>query len=199
MAKDLLENFIRNNKEDFDTLEPSGDLWNRIAVNSQEKQSSSNEKITRKISIGHFKWIARVAAAVLIFIGSYYFHDFRSRNNQIADQSTQEIVNSQLYSTLMEAEFYYTAQIGKEKERLYQLTAGNSLVREEIQNELKELDEEFRELKEDLKDNADNEDIIAAMIQNYRLKLRILQDMMLQLQEDKKVKNTNDEIKRIQI
>ena len=70
-------------------------------------------------------------------------------------------------------------------------------MREEIQNELKELDKEFRLLKEDLKDNADNEEIIAAMIQNYRLKLSILQDMMFQLQEVKKEKENKDEIKLI--
>jgi hypothetical protein len=198
MTKDNLENFIRNNRDDFDTIEPSSDLWNGIAGKINIEQETITLRKVKRIHMTQLNWVTKIAAAVLIFIGSYYFHDFRSNSKQIALQNTEES-NPQLYNTLMEAEYYYTAQIGKEKEKLYHLTAGNSIVREEIQDELKELDIEFRELKEDLKDNADNEDIITAMIQNYRLKLRILQDMMLQLQQDKKVKNTDDEIKRIQI
>ncbi len=199
MTNDKLENFIRNNRDEFDELTPSPELWNGIVTRGENSISEPEEAKTKVIGINYLKWATRVAAAIIIFSGSYYFHDYRSNQQQIAQENSANSVNSELYNTLMEAEYYYTAQIGLEKEKLYYLTVGNTVVREEIQNELKELDKEFRDLKEDLKDNADNEDIIAAMIQNYRLKLGILQDMMLQLQQDKKVKNTNNEIKRIQI
>jgi len=190
MTKDALEQYIIDNKEDFDELEPSAKLWKRI------EKVEEKPKISR-YSIQPLKWAARIAAAIFIFIGSYYYHDYRNERNQLSQTKSNE--SNQLYSTFIEAEYYYTAQIGVETDKFYKLAAGNSILREEIQNELEELDNEFNELKEDLKDNADNEEIIAAMIQNYRLKLSILQDMMMQLQQIKKEKHTNDEIDLIQI
>jgi hypothetical protein len=190
MTKDKLEQYILDNRDEFDTLEPSEHIWSNIVT-------ETNKPKQKTFVIPQVKWITRIAAAILIFIGSYYFHDYRSQQALISQTNSESNEGSQLYNTLLEAEYYYSAQIGVETEKLYQLTAGNSIVRDEVQNELKELDEEFRLLKEDLKDNADNEDIIAAMIQNYRLKLSILQDMMFQLQEVKKEKETTDEIKLI--
>jgi len=46
-----------------------------------------------------------------------------------------------------------------------------------------ELDEVYEELKEDLKDNASNPEVIEAMILNYRVKLEVLEDLLNQLKE----------------
>jgi hypothetical protein len=45
------------------------------------------------------------------------------------------------------------------------------------------MDKVFEELKEDLRDNAANEEVIEAMIQNYRLKLDILEEMLYRLKQ----------------
>jgi|GEM_PF-314434 len=199
MTKDRLENYIKDHREEFDVIEPSPDLWNAISGNQMSVEMPSVKSNRKAIRLNSMKWITRLAAGMLIFLASYYVHDYRSSQKLIAESNESSLKNSSLYNTLLEAEYYYTAQIGLEKEKLYALTVGNSPVREEIQDELKELDREFNALKEDLKDNVDNEDIIAAMIQNYRLKLNILQDMMMQLQDDKKVKSSDNETKRINI
>ena len=190
MSKDKLEQYIINNKEEFDTLEPSKGLWEGI---------SKIEPKPKKLDRPYFSWAMRVAATIIIFIGSYYFHDYRSQNRQTASFNSASNTDNKLYHELIEAEYYYTAQIGTETERFYQLAGGNKMLREEIQTELEELDNEFNTLKNDLRDNADNEEIIAAMIQNYRLKLRILQDMMNQLQQGKKENTNKDENNLIQI
>ena len=51
-----------------------------------------------------------------------------------------------------------------------------------------ELDSTYAQLKLDLKDNVANEQIIEAMIQNYRIKLQILEKMLDHL---KAMKNNN--------
>ena len=61
-----------------------------------------------------------------------------------------------------------------------------------MNNELGELDGILRELKEDLNDDADNQEVVEAMMQNYMLKLEILEDMLEQIKA-KKEKNNNDE------
>ncbi len=203
MNNDRLENYIRDHRDEFDSIEPSEDLWGAIVAQkaNMDKSDDSHETSPKKIQLyrkGMLKWTSRIAAAVIIFIASYYFHDYQNDREMIA-KNNQEMENSQLYNTLMEANFYYTSQINQEKERLYSLTVGNSTLRNEIQQELDELDKEFNKLKDDLNDNVDNEEIIAAMIQNYRLKLSILQDVMVQIQNENRENISDDETKRIEI
>jgi hypothetical protein len=97
--------------------------------------------------------------------------------------SKKSEVNSPIVRELIEAEAYYTSQIDMRKEEVFRLTASNPEVRHEINNEMIDLDRVYTELKEDLKDNADNEEVIEAMIQNYRLKLDILEEMLVRLKQ----------------
>ncbi|MEZ5084429.1 MAG: hypothetical protein R2750_13440 [Bacteroidales bacterium] len=96
----------------------------------------------------------------------------------------------------MEAEMFYTSKINSTKEELFQLSGHDSEFIKEIDFDLKELDHVFEELKKDLKDNTDNEEVIEAMIQNYRLKLTILEEMLMQVSKssDKNENKNNHEI-----
>ena len=58
--------------------------------------------------------------------------------------------------------------------------------------DMEELDEVYNELKEDLKDNASNPEVIEAMILNYRVKLEILEDLLNQLKEKENQDYEND-------
>ena len=184
MKTDKLEKFVRDHRDEFDDLEPSPALWEKI-----------NPKQPKVIHIDWKRVMIRVAAVVVIFISSYYFHDFVQNRNSEKNLAADEAVSKdrEKYSELMEAEMYYTSMIDSKKEEIFMLAASEPQLREEITNELVELDEDFRNLKEDLNDNADNEEVIAAMIQNYRLKLRILEETLEQLQQSNNEKSTDNE------
>jgi hypothetical protein len=49
---------------------------------------------------------------------------------------------------------------------------------------MKLLDEEYKSLKNDLKDDADSEEVINAMIEYYRLKLEMLGKILLEIQKN---------------
>jgi hypothetical protein len=52
------------------------------------------------------------------------------------------------------------------------------------------------EIKKDLKDNISNQDVVEALIQNYRIKIRILEDMLtvLKANENNPEKKKSHEI-----
>jgi len=77
-----------------------------------------------------------------------------------------------------EAELFYQQQIDNMTVMVKQVTDD-----EEILYDLEEMDKAFAELKEDLKDNADNAEVIEAMMNHYRLKLQILEQMLEEIQE----------------
>jgi len=186
MKTDKLEKFVIENRNQFDTMEPSPDLWEKIKPSQ-----------TKKIDINWTRMLIRAAAVVVIFVSSYIFFDYIINKNQepvIAEVEANDPEDIRTYQELMEAEYYYTSMIENRKEEFIRLTGNNAPLRKEITIELKELDKVYRELKEDLKDNADNEEVVVAMIQNYRLKLEILEEILLQLQPANE--NTKDDEKK---
>ena len=188
MKPDRLEKFILENRNDFDDQVPSPDSWNKIKENIRP--------------IRNINWTARlvrVAAAIVIFVSSYIFIDYTFNKNNgkegYADQTESEVYEN--IPVLVEAQVYYSGQIRSMETEVYRIAGENSPIREEINAEFEDLDKVFVELKADLKDDAANEEVIEAMIQNYRIKLQILEEILYQLKnaeeqniedhEDKKV------------
>ena len=143
----------------------------------------------------NFKTILiRVAAVVIIFVASWFFHDqFQNGNinKSLIDNSETENEEAENIQVLMEAEVFYTSQINTAKNEITKLAGDNNLLIEEINFDMVELDNVFEELKNDLKDNSDNEEVIGAMIQNYRIKLEILKEILVQLKKTQK-SDTNE-------
>ena len=164
----------------------------------------------------------QAAAAILLFVGAYFFHDFMQgdikkygiavKNNQkleiqnqqiiekkeekpastvklVADNNEEKkennikhknILKKQLNfenKELVEADAYYAEIIKKKKAEIFNCTADNPDVKKEINNEFGQLDKAFKALQNDLKENVDNSQVIEAMIQNYRMKLEVLEYM----------------------
>ncbi len=184
MKTDKLEKFILENRESFDTQVPSQDVWEKI------------KKPERKSISLNWKTIAfRAAAVVVIFVSSYYFHDFMNNKTTsvVAESNSFMIEENPLYKNLIEAELYYSAEINYKKQEFFRLTNNSPALQKAISMELSDLDVLFKELKEDLNDNADNHEVIEAMIQNYRIKLEILEDMLNQIKPEQK-NNNHEEI-----
>lgn len=176
MNRDKLEKFILDHRSEFDEFEPDASLFRGVK--------------TRKSVLIPSQWKSiawKAAAAVAIFIASYFFHDWMNVPVAVpmAETSGDYGEPSEIFKILVEAEMYYTSQIDSRKEEFYELSSGNPGVREEIDYELVVLDSIYAELKHDLKDNAANEEVIEAMIQNYRIKLNILEDVLMQMREAK--------------
>jgi len=177
MKTDKLEKFVIDNRNDFDDLEPSPAIWDKI-----------QKKEPKKLELNWTRILVRAAAVVVIFVSSYIFIDFINKQNTdivFAETETMDPEDALIYQDLREAEFYYSSMIEQRKEEFYHLAGNNSPLRNDINMELSELDNIFRELKEDLNDNADNEEVVVAMILNYRLKLEILEEILLQLEPAK--------------
>ena len=89
---------------------------------------------------------------------------------------------------------YYSSEIQFKKQELFQLTINTPEIQKSINAELEELDNLFVQLKEDLGDQANNDEVIEAMIQNYRIKLEILNQMLQQIKTKNRKNNNHEEI-----
>jgi hypothetical protein len=84
---------------------------------------------------------------------------------------------------LIEAQYYYQTQI----DQMMTQVKGQAPQAEAFED-IARLDEAFEELKADLNDDVQNEEVVAAMIDNYRLKLKILERILEEI-EDKDYEN----------
>jgi len=81
---------------------------------------------------------------------------------------------------LTEIESYYESEISY-KTSLVKSQIGDPT----ILQDLEAMDQAFSELKADLKENVDNEEVILAMMENYQLKLQILEEILGELEKEK--------------
>lgn len=154
---DPLKQYIDSNRSDFEVFpfdEEAG--WEEIAARVQVKSKSR-----------FFKPWMYVAASVLL-VGIFGIAVLKS-GNQTSPYSAE----------VMEAKNYYQQMVDSKillvKERVND---------QELFRDLEAMDAAFAELENDLKDDVDNEEVVAAMIDNYRLKLRILEKILEELDQE---------------
>ena len=166
--KDRLEKFISDNRDQFDLFEPDDGLWSGI---------ESGEKQKRSFRIGWKAVIWRAAAVLIIFGASFVLQEFlHQRRSLVSDREEDRILRE--IPELQEAEFYYTSLLDEKIRLIQPLIAKNPELGATLQEDLSELDSIYKELRKDLRDNIANDEVVEAMIQNYMLKIQILEDLL---------------------
>ena len=165
---DRLEDFVRQHREEFDHRQPDPSVWLKI--------NPENMPLTRERK--PLRWLRIAAAIALIFAGSSAGIWFLT-----GDRAGKADMAGEIYVELQETEKYYTAMVAERYEELQPYLAKDPVAGEMLSADMEELDQVYRELKADLKDNVANPEVIEAMILNYRVKLEILEDLLMQLKE----------------
>lgn len=163
-----LEDFMRDNRDDFDSRLPSPDLWDKI-----ESQLEKEEKKSRKISF--WKVSAAVAAVlVLAFVGTFMLQSENPYQNY-ANVADPELRN------LLETEAYYSEKVSNQMNEINKCYHIFPELKNDIESDLNELDDMYDELKNDLNENLYNREVIEAMIQNNRLRLKMVDRVLEQI------------------
>lgn len=161
--RDRLKEYMEDNHDAFDTIEVPKATWDKI-------ENSLHGGKNRRISIIKYASIVSAASIVLFVI---YF----ALGNKVT--SSETVANN----GLSETELYYSNKVNQKRAQVYTMSTNYPELKTEMDNDLAELDTIMLELKKDLDDNVDNAEVIDAMIQNYRLKLVILEDIMAFLEQ----------------
>jgi len=178
--KDSLENFISENRESLDQIEPSDKLWSKIEESiDDKKRPGTNWKLV----------IRNVAAVVVIFFSSYFVLEYvHYKKNPAGNQFG---INNKI-PQLTEAEAYYTHQVNYKMAEVGRLLEKHPDLAEELKADFNQIDSLNSDLKSDLQDNVSNQEIVEVLIQNYRIKLEILENLLEQLSVNHEHKNNNN-------
>jgi hypothetical protein len=160
------DEFLMQNRAAFDNDEPPMDMWERIADKAQI-DSKAGHKPTWMRAIRY------AAAVAVVVLGTTLTLNYLKARNA---KAVEPIVA--LDCEVNEAAAYYEQQILAKQQVVFNLTANQPAVKEGIEHDLAGLDSALVQLKRDLKENISNAEVIEAMIQNYRLKLAILEEVL---------------------
>jgi uncharacterized membrane protein YhiD involved in acid resistance len=172
--KDQMKAYFDRNREEFDDAQPP-DLWGAI-----EKKLPEERKEVKMVPL---RVVWQVAAGVAILIGAAWVFSLGDSDlDSLASEDrrnipTQQVVNE--YPELQEAGIYYQTKIDAagEELRAYALD-------EEDYESIKILEDELDALRESLGNEPDDKQVVEAMIQIYRFKLDLMQDLLKQLKNE---------------
>lgn len=170
---DRLEKFIVENRTEFDKAVPSLKVWAAI-----DRELESPRKVRFRLM-----YTLRIAAAVavLLFVGGlggvYFFQ-----------QDQPSISLAEIAPEYGELEQFYNVQVN---ERLNELATYRQV--DAVASDLRQLDQILNDLRKELQDApaGSEEQIVQAMIKNYKIKLEILERVL------EKVQSTNQETLKI--
>jgi hypothetical protein len=181
---DKLEEYIRKNREDLDKYDPSPDVWKRIRKNFRSGK--------REIII----WLSAAAMIVVIFGTAALFYVAKERENYFLNKRDASLFIMKSNPELIESEIYYNNLINQLYNEATPLLTRYPDIEKELLTDMSQLDSICADIKKDLKDNIDNQEVIEALITNYRIKTRILEDMLdvLRQNENNTEKNRDNAI-----
>lgn len=187
--QDPWKKLIDQNREEYDSREPK-DLWASIEDKLDDQPKAKEVKMVPL-------WkVYRVAAILIMALTAGYFliNDSEKPEEIRVAQTSDEDDASLAYSEeFIEAENYYTAEIDQKMSELMDLVDDESLI-----EEVNLLRDEFDELKKEMGDHVNDQRIVEAMIQNYRLRLNLLKEMLGEMKKETTgIKNRNYETNAI--
>lgn len=211
MKEDKLEKYIRDNRKEFDDAEPPDGVWNNISGNLEKKEHRKipwlriSWQVAAAVIVFFTAWYlkdamqSRHTANTVAARKSIQLHPVVKINkqNNLPEQNqtgnysnaainnpvkieTQE--NDTLPSEILEATQYYAEQITRTRSLMKNCASYNKDIDQQVNSDFAELDEEYNSLKNDLKDNIDNKEVLEAMILNYRSRLEILENILQQME-----------------
>lgn len=168
-----IEEYIMENREGFNTLEPSPGHFARF-----ERKLQGNGRIRILEFVAPALKVA--AIFVLIALSSLWIID----NFFAGNQPGKGISLSQVSPELREVEVYYTSMIEEKYSELQSIDLNSEEIQKDIlMKELEEMNSVYESLKLELKSNPSNERIVNAMIQYYQMKAEVMSQIIEQLKE----------------
>jgi hypothetical protein len=185
-----LENFIRNNREEFDGNEPDPLLWKKL-----ERQLNSGE-VDRKIyRMAIRRWAAVAAAAVLVTFGVFYFTGKPAQNGLVARNSPSQAndIITAINPAYAKEVYHFTQLIELKQIELKKIEKEQPALYKEFLGDITTLDSSYNSLKKELPLNPNREQLLEAMIENLRLQTELLNHQLLIIKKIKQAKKTSDE------
>ncbi len=177
-----LEEFVKTNREEFNDLEPSPDLWSRIERELPTKSERQKKNEKRSFSLG---FVLRVAAIVIVVMGVSFVIYLRSNNNK-------EVNYASINPVYAQQQIHYTALIANKRTELKNVSQSDPQLYKEFSAETAKMDSAYRKLNNDLVTSPNPELVLRAMIRNLEIQTEVLNQQLNVIEQYNQIKKQNE-------
>jgi hypothetical protein len=177
-----LEEFVKTNREEFNDLVPSPELWSRIEreLPIQFERQKKNEK--KSFSLG---FVLRVAASVIVVMGISFAIYLRSNNNK-------EVNYASINPTYAQQQTRYVQLIANKRTELKTISQSDPELYKEFSAETAKIDSVYRKLNNDLVTSPNPELVLRAMIRNLEIQTEVLNQQLSVIEQYNQMKKQNE-------
>ena len=125
-----------------------------------------------------FRHAIQVAASVAIILTSAIVL-VRS------DKSGNKVAQQEIPAAVMEADFYYASQVDARYNEIRDFDFNDEEEKALLLDELKDLESYHKQLMKDLEANPDDDRVVSALIRHYQMKLEVMDQIIMQLNQVK--------------
>jgi len=170
------EEYIRSQRELLDSERPRDGHEERFLQKLYSRP-------VRKLQVRH---VLQIAASLAILITSGVI---LVKVNKSGDKVAME----EIPASVIEADRYYTSQMEARYDQIRNFNFENMEEKTVLLDELKDLDKYHQQLMNDLEANPDDDRVINALIRHYQIKLEIMDQIIIQLNQIKSETSPNHE------
>jgi septal ring factor EnvC (AmiA/AmiB activator) len=181
-----LEDFITNNKQHFDELEPRADLWSKIETGLPQ-HFRDEKREGKSFSLG---FVLRVAALIALVMGTCFI-------TYLAKQKPATISLAAINPEYAKQQVRYTSLIASQRTELKSIAKTDPQLYKEFTAEIAKMDSTYKKLNKDLATSPNQEAVLRAMIRNLQVQTEVLNQQLNVIEQFNEFKNQKNESKNI--
>ncbi|WP_340198895.1 hypothetical protein [Ascidiimonas sp. W6] len=176
MKKDAIEELFTSLEHTFDIAEPENDHQARF-MEKLQKSGVKPLRIAKKNKAWYWKPLSIAASiAILVVFG------LKLINNSVPNVSPE----------VEKTQFYFASLLNEEIEKLNTIADDDTkILVNDVMQQLTKLQEDYTLLEQELVKHGDHKKILYAMIINFQTRINLLQEVIHQIEEAKKLKTSN--------
>ena len=176
-----LEEFVKANREEFNDIVPSPDLWSRIE-RELPIQFAHQKKNERSFSLG---FVLRVAASVIVVMGISFIIYLRSNK-------PAEVNYASINPVYAQQQTRYVALIANKRTELKTISQSDPELYKEFSAETAKMDSVYKKLRSDLVTSPNPELVLRAMIRNLEVQAEVLNQQLNVIEQYNQMKKKNE-------
>ncbi|MCL6267065.1 hypothetical protein [Flagellimonas myxillae] len=170
---DNFEKYIQENKEAFNVHKVDKDkLWQGITDQLDKKEEPKVVPLWRSGKL-------RIAASVVFLIGFSLIAFFLVGSP--ASQEIEGYANEELF----EIDLHYKNLVYQQVLLVKNHPKLSEMDKDEFLSFMDELDQEYEQLKLEMQDNLDNERVLEAIVNNYKKRIELIENLLKQINASK--------------
>lgn len=158
-----LDDFIKENRKEFDTERPSGGLWDKIEQELDKQQQKKPKK--RRLY-----WGMSVAASLLILMGLVFL------NGGTARRSKPNL--AEINPVAAQKQMRFASMIAEKRDSLANYASDNPELYEKFNNDLQVLNQNYEKLRKELPGSPNQQLIVKAMVRNLEIQMHLLSQQL---------------------